>query len=187
MAVSDRIARLPAPLRGPVRLALRSITGLYLLRYRGRLTCGPDVVIVGRLRLQQGTRLSLGARVRVRGTVVVNGGGTVRVGADTLLNGCWIGARTSVSIGERCLISDCDITDSDFHNLQPERRHDPPGDRTQAPIVIGDNVWVGFKSTVLKGVSIGTDSVVGARCVVRSDVEPRVVVIGDPATIVKRL
>jgi acetyltransferase-like isoleucine patch superfamily enzyme len=52
--------------------------------------------------------------------------------------------------------------------------------------VLGDNVWIGTGSLVLKGVHIGTDSVVGAGTVVRSDIPPRVVVAGNPQQIVKR-
>jgi carbonic anhydrase/acetyltransferase-like protein (isoleucine patch superfamily) len=158
-----------------------------LIRYHGRLSCDEDVFLVGRLRLSRGTRLHLGARTRIRGRVIVNGGGEVRVGSETLLNGCWIGAAGHVTIGDRCLLSDCDITDSDFHNLEPERRHLPPDERTRRPVVIGDNVWVGARSMVLKGSHVGPDTVVGAGAVVRGSVPARVVVVGNPARVVRQL
>lgn len=187
MATEDRISRLPAPLRAVARWLLGAIRTAYRIRHPRTLSYGNDVVILGRLKLAQGTRLVLGDRVRVRGRVIVNGGGLVTVGADTLLNGCWIGARTTVTVGAGCLISDCDITDSDFHNLDPERRHLPPDERTQRPVNIADNVWVGAQALVLKGTTVGRDSVVGAGSVVRGDVPPGVVVIGNPARIVKHL
>ena len=187
MAVTDRIDRLPGPLRPLARAVLGAIRGAYQLRYRRTLTCGEQVVILGRLKIAQGTRVELGDRVRVRGRVIINGGGVVKVGPDTLLNGCWIGARTTVTVGARCLISDCDITDSDFHNLDPARRHEPPDERTQRPVQIGDNVWIGAHAMVLKGTTIGHDSVVGAAAVVRGTVEPGVVVLGNPAQVAKKL
>ena len=187
MAVADRIERLPGPLRPIARAVLGAIRGAYRLRYRRTLSCGNDVVILGRFKIQEGTRVELGDRVRVRGRVIINGGGVVTVGPDTLLNGCWIGARTTVSIGARCLISDCDITDSDFHNLDPVRRHDPPDERTQRPVRIGDNVWVGAHAMVLKGTTVGHDSVVGAAAVVRGTVDPGVVVVGNPAQVARKL
>jgi acetyltransferase-like isoleucine patch superfamily enzyme len=58
--------------------------------------------------------------------------------------------------------------------------------RAVAPITIGDNVWVGARSIVLKGVTIGDHSVVGAGTVVRENVPPRVVVAGNPAAVVKQ-
>jgi acetyltransferase-like isoleucine patch superfamily enzyme len=110
----------------------------------------------------------------------------VVVGADCLLNQTWVGAWTRVSIGDRCLLSDCELVDNTFHNLDPTRRHDPPDEGTRAPIEIGENVWIGAHALILKGVRIGRDSVVGAGAVVREDVPDRVVVIGNPQQIVKK-
>ncbi len=186
MGVDDRMNRLPAPFRPLVRGVLAAIRTAYRLRYP-RLTYGQSVAVLGRLKIQEGTRVVLGDRVRVRGRVTINGGGLVTVGADTLLNGCWIGGRTSVTIGAGCLISDCDITDSDFHNLEPSRRHEPPGERTQRPVHLGENVWVGAHAIVLKGSTIGRNSVVGAGAVVRGEVPSDVVVLGNPAKVVRRL
>lgn len=56
-----------------------------------------------------------------------------------------------------------------------------------APIVIEDRVWIGFNAIILKGVTIGEGSVVGAGAVVTRDVEPYTVVAGNPARVVKRL
>lgn len=186
MAADDRLRGLPGPLRGPVRTLLGLVTLAYRVRYPRRLRVGRDVVIVGRLRLRQGTRLELGDRTRVRGRVIVNGGGRVLVGPDTLLNGCWILAATEVSLGARCLVSDCGITDSDFHNLDPQRRHLPADDATRRRVSIDENVWVGAHALVLKGTTIGRDSVVAAGAVVRGEVPARVVVSGNPARIVKK-
>ncbi|TIC82009.1 acyltransferase [Nocardioides sp. GY 10127] len=166
---------------------MRAVVAGYQLRYGRRLVLGRDVVILGGLKIQQGTTLHLGDGVRVRRGVLVNGGGEIHVGADTLLNGCWIGATTRVDVGRRCLVSDCFISDSDFHNLDPAERHLPPGPRTRAPIVIEDNAWIGAQAWVLKGSRIGRDSVVSAASVVRGEVPPAVVVVGNPAQVVKQL
>ncbi|QCX26650.1 acyltransferase [Nocardioides jishulii] len=176
-------------LRGPRRIAAESVFALRRAWYRVRfpgLTVGKDVRFVGRIRVRGGTKVVLGDRVRVRKLVRINGGGVVHVGPDTLLNGCWIMASTSVEIGARSLVSDAGILDTDYHNLDPERRHDPPTDRTRAPVVLGENVWLGSASMVLKGSTIGRDSVVAAGAVVRGEVPPRVVVSGNPATVVKK-
>jgi acetyltransferase-like isoleucine patch superfamily enzyme len=156
----------------------------YALRYP-RLEMGEGVMFVGRLRLRGGTKLILGDHVRIRKLVRVNGGGTVRVGSETLLNGCWIIAASDVAIGDRCLISNAGILDNDFHNLPPHLRHEPPTAQTRSPVTIADNVWVGASALVLKGVHIGEDSAVGAGAVVRDDVPERCVVSGNPAQVVK--
>lgn len=54
-------------------------------------------------------------------------------------------------------------------------------------IVISDNVWIGMESMILKGVSIGENSIVAARSVVTKNVPPNVVVGGNPAKIIKEL
>jgi maltose O-acetyltransferase len=52
---------------------------------------------------------------------------------------------------------------------------------------LGDRVWIGNRVTILPGVSIGDDAVVGAGAVVTSDVEARSVVAGNPARLIRRL
>src|SRR5204863_9122804 len=54
-------------------------------------------------------------------------------------------------------------------------------------VVLEDNVWVGFEAVVHPGVHVGEGSVIGARAVVRDDVPPYSVVVGDPARVVARL
>ncbi|MFY1633780.1 acyltransferase [Solwaraspora sp. WMMB335] len=159
--------------------------GYYRVKYP-RLRLGKDVEIRGRVRLRRGVRVSIGDRTRLNKLVRFAGPGEVRVGADCLLNATWIGVWTTVDIGDRCLLSDCELMDNDFHNLPPLMRHAPPMSATRAPIVVEDNVWVGAHALVLKGVRIGHDSVVGAATVVRVDVPVGVVVAGNPQQIVKK-
>jgi len=61
------------------------------------------------------------------------------------------------------------------------------GEETARPIVIGDDVWIGGGAIVLAGVTIGDRSVIGAGTVVTKDVPSDVVVVGNPAKIVRRL
>lgn len=61
------------------------------------------------------------------------------------------------------------------------------GEETARPIVIGDDVWIGGGAIVLAGVTIGDRSVIGAGSVVTKDVPSDVVVVGNPAKIVRRL
>src|SRR4051794_20266169 len=82
----------PRPVRPLLDAAFAARRAWYRLRYP-RLEVGKDVLFIGRLRLRAGTRLVLGDHVRIRKTVIVNGGGEVRIGAHTLLNGCWVGTQ----------------------------------------------------------------------------------------------
>ena len=71
------------------------------------------------------------------------------------------------------------------HPVEPEpRRAKWEGSR---PITIGDNVWLGGGVIVCPGVTIGDDTVVGAGAVVTRDLPPRVVAVGNPARVIRRL
>ncbi|WP_299257942.1 sugar O-acetyltransferase [uncultured Kushneria sp.] len=56
-----------------------------------------------------------------------------------------------------------------------------------APIVIGDNVWLGGGAIVLAGVTIGENSVIGAGAVVTRDIPANVVAVGNPARVIRQL
>jgi maltose O-acetyltransferase len=109
------------------------------------------------------------------------------VGQGTRLNGAGLMAYTLIEIGPRCILGSTLLFDSDFHPLDPGRRHDTHAPVHCAPIVVGENVWLGGQSAVLKGVTVGENSVVAFRAVVAESVPPDVVVAGNPARIVKRL
>jgi serine acetyltransferase len=98
--------------------------------------------------------------------------------ATLIMNGCEIIACQSIRIGSGCLIgAGTVIYDSDFHTLDPARRREAG---KAVPVVIEDNVWIGRGATILKGVRISRDAVIGARCVVTKDVTAGQIVAGNP-------
>jgi len=115
----------------------------------------------------------------------------LKIGDGVYLNeGVKIVCNISVAIGDRCLIaSDVVILDDDGHPVDWRERHNHwpefPEDRLGAPIVIEDNVWIGTRAIILKGVHIGTGSVIGAGAVVTHNVPPATVVAGVPARVVR--
>jgi acetyltransferase-like isoleucine patch superfamily enzyme len=127
--------------------------------------------------------------------------GRCSVGDFTLLNGALVMAEELIQIGSHCLISwNVGIADSDFHPLAPAQRiidahalapffkdRPPRPEIRTAPVIISDNVWIGMNAVILKGVTIGENSVVAAGAVVTKSVPPNVVVAGNPAVITKQL
>ena len=111
----------------------------------------------------------------------------------TVAEGVWlnnavtlIAERTSIRIDARCLLGHgVQIFDSDFHALDPALR--TSGRHTSAPVHLEENVFIGAGSTILKGVTVGRNSVVAAGSVVTSDVPLNSVVAGSPARLVRRL
>jgi acetyltransferase-like isoleucine patch superfamily enzyme len=78
-----------------------------------------------------------------------------------------------------------EIFDSDFHDLDPARRR--AGTPRMAPVEIGENVFIGMGAKILKGVTIGADSVIGAGAVVTSAIPSGVVAAGNPARVIREL
>ena len=112
----------------------------------------------------------------------------IEVGDDCGFTGTTLVAADRITIGDRVLVGgNASIVDFDFHPLTPEGRAEAINAGAAAPIVIGDDVFVGMEALILKGVTIGEGAVVGAGAVVTQDVPSRTVVAGNPATVVRSL
>ena len=125
--------------------------------------------------------------------------GCCTIGDFTLLNGALIMAEEKIEIGAYCLVSwGVGMADSDFHPLEPAQRlidaqalapyfkDRPPRPKLKtAPVKIGDNVWIGMNAVILKGVTIGDNSIVAAGAVVTKRIPANTIVAGNPAAVVK--
>ena len=113
---------------------------------------------------------------------------SIHIGDGVWLNNAAIviAERSSIHIASGCLIGpSVQIYDSDFHHLDPALR--TSGNHACAPVRLDENVFVGASATILKGVTIGANSVVAAGAMVTTSVPPNCVVAGHPAKIVRRL
>ena len=111
--------------------------------------------------------------------------GRIKIGDYAMISpGTRISAANEITIGDSVMMANgVYITDSDWHELYDRGRR---SDKV-TPVHIANNVWLGDHSTVLKGVSIGENSVVAAGAVVSKDVPANVIVAGNPAVVVKAL
>lgn len=160
---------------------------LYYQRRYPNVQIAQGVKIKGAFVANGKGKVFIGAGSRLGKHVQIDVMGEVRIGCNVLLNGVWIGCDRLITIGDDCLISDCFIVDTDYHNLEPHLRHNPAGPKVAAPISIERNVWIGARATVMKGVTIGENSVIGLGSVVRKSIPANVIVIGNPAQIVKHI
>lgn len=163
-------------------------------------------------RLLSGARLLNARKVRdaiwvgsgtiIRGELFIFGhGGSIKIG-----DSCYIGedariwSSCEITIGNRVLISHgANIHDNNSHPISAKFRAQhftaisktghPSNDMeiSATPVIIEDDVWIGFNSIVLKGVAIGEGAIVGAGSVVTKDVAPWTIVAGNPARVIREI
>jgi serine acetyltransferase len=163
-----------------------------------RILC---VSIGKRLRMEQVPSLSGGPKIYIGDDVYLSGTLTVmagrifpdpelRVGSRSFIAaGCLFSVAKSIEIGDDVLIAGgCSISDYSQHPIDPEKRVtglqvDPEDVR---PVRIGNRAWLGRRATILPGVTIGEDAVIGASAVVTKDVPPGAICVGNPGRILSR-
>lgn len=147
-------------------------------------------------------KIKIGNGCRIRSSVLSNliglyqrtiitakGNAVIELGDDIGMSGTTIYARESIKIGAKCLIgANTKIMDNDFHPVDADTRRETPGQFIpSAPVVIGENVFIGCNSLILKGTEIGDNTVIGAGSVVTSKIPANCVAAGNPAKVIKML
>ena len=111
-------------------------------------------------------------------------GKNIEVGEDMFINACChFQDHGGVRIGDGCQIGHNVVFATLNHFLEPEKRKMTHS----APIVLGKNVWVGSNATILQGVTIGDNAVIGAGAVVTGDIPANTVAVGVPAKVIKHI
>ncbi|WP_275934673.1 acyltransferase [Microbacterium testaceum] len=176
---------------------------------RKGITVGRAVVITGRLQVHahKGSSILLADNVvlnsrvsrnslEARGPMIIKTlfpGARISIGAESGVTSSTISAAGTITIGARVLIgAGCVITDSDHHVVRPpvgvSRRHlGLPRVSDVHGVTIEDDVFIGARSIILKGVTIGRGSVIGAGSVVARDIAPNTVAAGNPCVPISKL
>ena len=113
----------------------------------------------------------------------------IKIGNNVGISGSTINSASSIIIGDNVIIgSGCLITDTDSHPLDFEGRQVGDMSKTKtSPIIIKEGAFIGARSIILKGVTIGQHSVIGAGSVVTKSVPDNVVACGNPAIVIRTL
>jgi acetyltransferase-like isoleucine patch superfamily enzyme len=186
-----------------LRLPLRTWHYVQECLKKENCTVGKDVHLYPSSRIEnlqaRKSAIEIGTRTHIRGELLVFAhGGNVRIGES-----CFVGedsriwSASLVSIGDRVFISHgVNIHDNNSHSVSAALRFrhfqqivstghpSTLEDVLSAPVVIGDDVWIGFNSTILKGVTIGQGAIIGAASLVVHDVPAYTIVAGTPARVI---
>ena len=170
---------------------------------RGRVTrLGEGTRLPGIIdRRAAGATIAIGRNCLIQGQLVAERDESkIEIADDVLVGGSTIiDCALSVIVERKVLISySCIVADSDNHSIYPElrtndlanwmnnRRHDWTHSE-MAPVRICEGAWIGARSIILKGVTIGPGAVVGMGSVVTADVPARTIVAGNPARILREI
>ena len=122
-------------------------------------------------------------------SIMIGKNARLTIGEDVGFSNSTICCRQEITIGNHTIIGgNCKIWDTDFHPTSIEQRKiDINSSARTSPIHIGEYVFVGADSTIMKGVTIGNFAVIGAGSVVRTDIPENEVWAGNPAVFIKKL
>jgi acetyltransferase-like isoleucine patch superfamily enzyme len=203
--IADAVRGAPDPLRGGPLALLRFMRANHMLnagyarliaryvrlklRYRGRLQTDGLCFICPRVQLEIGPRATLrvgrwawighGSKIRVHE-------GEVSIGAKTVIGqDCTISAFQHVSIGRECILADRVMLIDFDHGVTEVDRPIRLQGIYKRDVRVGHNVWIGYGACVLRGVSIGDNSVIGTSAVLTKEVPENAVVGGVPARVIR--
>lgn len=179
----------------------RKVKKIQLKIFNPEVSLGPGVIVDYKtVVISKGNKITLGENVYIRSdsrgyqagmpfpatllTDVKNA--TISIGSNTRIVGAYIHAQDSIVMGKNCLIaSGVNILDSNGHQVYSTNR--TVNRDTPEKIVLGDNVWVGINAIILKGTTIGSNSIVAAGSVVKGTFPDNTLIAGNPAKVVKTL
>lgn len=169
----------------------------YLRAYWWGVRIGKNVTFIGRCHLNRfpGSVIFIGNKCEFRSKPFSNQIGVnrpcmissqtevaiIEIGKNCGFSGTVIAAFKEIKIGNnvKCGANTL-ITDSDWHGDDARSGYD-------RPVRIEDNVWLGEGVRILKGVTVGENSVIGSGSIVRKSIPPNAVATGDPCTVVKMI
>jgi acetyltransferase-like isoleucine patch superfamily enzyme len=203
--IGDALRRAPAPLHGGPLALLRFMRAHHMLNRHYALLLGRYALLKLRFgrRLRTdgicfvcpGVKLEIGPHATLsigrwawlgHGCKIRVHEGEVSIGAKSVIGQeCTISAYQHVSIGRECIVADrVMLIDFDHGVAEVERPIRAQG-IYKRDVRVGHNVWMGYGACILRGVSVGDNSVIGTSSVVTKEVPANAVVAGAPARVIR--
>ncbi|MFH0810734.1 MAG: acyltransferase [Pseudomonadota bacterium] len=157
--------------------------------WRRRVVVGKNLRIYGKLVVRGPGRVTLGDNIVIGMTVTpwtYAPEALIDIGSNTFLNGTRFGCKQTIRIGPYGILGDARIMDTDFHSMSLNR-HDSEAPVRVASVELGENVWVAAQAGILPGTIIGDNSVVGFGAVCSGSYPANVLIVGNPAKVVRTL
>lgn len=144
----------------------------YTLKQKNILNIGKNSkLIAGDVNIGNGSRISIGDNA------------ILKIGKDVYFNeNCRVMSSESITIGNNVIVGwDTTILDSDRHRVIINGKKQV----MNKPVIICDDVWIGFGVSIMKGVTIGRGAIIAANSVVTKSVPEKSLVAGNPARVIK--
>jgi acetyltransferase-like isoleucine patch superfamily enzyme len=148
---------------------------------------GRNYFALGTIHIHPSGRIEMGnANWLERGFTLASVGGKIVMGSNIYCNrNVKLVSYESIEIGNDCLLGDSVHVYDQDHNFSDLNVVIHKQGYTTKPVKIGNNVWIGAKATILKGVTIGDGAIIGANALVARDIPPNAIVVGNPARVIK--
>ena len=165
---------------------LRSSSRIHIGRF-SKIGAGSLIEGLSRGGITIGRGVSLGRRGRIRATATLTElGAGVSIGDFVGLgDGFYLGAFGGIEIETETIVGERLTVHSDNHDFDDETKAIRSQATTGLPVKIGARCWIGSNVTILGGVEIGDDSVIGAGCVVTRSFPKGSVIVGNPARMIR--
>ena len=161
---------------------------------------GKSICIPGRIYVMGGGNISIGddfyfssgnavnpISSNLRGSLYVEDGAQLTIGNHVGMSSTRIWVSQAITIGNHVNVGGGTlITDTDAHPLDWEDRRNNTGQVLSAPVIIEDDVWIGAQCIILKGVTIGARTVIGAGSVVTHSIPADCIAAGNPCKVLRK-
>lgn len=189
--------------RGFIGLTLSAINLIFnkVVLFSETVSSGNNITIYGRLFIRNYGKITLEDNVKIISSfaknpilnssftsIVTEQNAEIFIGSNTGISNSFFYSVDSIIIGRRVLIgAGCKIYDTDFHSIYAKNRLVDEDKGISKPVIIGDDVFIGASSIVLKGSKIGEACVIGANSVVSGNIPANQIWAGNPAKFISHI